>query len=126
MFYLLHLIFVVLRSLVNVSMCAYRTSHRRCSINIGALKNFSKFTGKHLCWSLLLPVTLLKRILQYRRFPVSFTKLLKTPFSQSTSGGLLLYLDLLSLAPILRETLVLHCSTTTQKMKFSILEFIST
>ena len=30
----------------------YRTSHRRCSIKKGVLKNFTKFTGKHLCQSL--------------------------------------------------------------------------
>ena len=26
----------------------YRSSHQRCSIKIGFLKNFAKFTGKHL------------------------------------------------------------------------------
>ena len=30
----------------------YRSSHRRCSIKIGVLKNLAKFTGKHLCHSL--------------------------------------------------------------------------
>ena len=29
-----------------------RSSHQRCSIKIGVLKNFAKFTGKHLCQSL--------------------------------------------------------------------------
>ena len=29
-----------------------RSSHRRCSINKGVLRNFAKFTGKHLCQSL--------------------------------------------------------------------------
>ena len=27
----------------------YRSSHRRCSIKKGFLRNFSKFIGKHLC-----------------------------------------------------------------------------
>ena len=27
----------------------FRSIHQRCSIKIGALKNFAKFTGKHLC-----------------------------------------------------------------------------
>ena len=31
----------------------YRSSHQRCSVKISALKNFTKFTGKHLCQSLL-------------------------------------------------------------------------
>ena len=30
-----------------------RSNHRRCSTKIGVLKNFAKFTGKHLCQSLL-------------------------------------------------------------------------
>ena len=30
----------------------YRSSHQRCSIEKGVLKNFTKFTGKHLCQSL--------------------------------------------------------------------------
>ena len=29
-----------------------RSSHSRCSIKKGVLKNFAKFTGKHLCQSL--------------------------------------------------------------------------
>ena len=30
----------------------YRNSHQRCSIKTGVLKNFAKFTGKHLRQSL--------------------------------------------------------------------------
>ena len=30
----------------------FRSSHRKCSIKKGILKNFAKFTGKHLCQSL--------------------------------------------------------------------------
>ena len=29
-----------------------RSSHRRCSVRKGILRNFTKFTGKHLCQSL--------------------------------------------------------------------------
>ena len=54
---------------------------------IGALKNFAKFTGKHLCKSLsfikvagLRPATLLKKRLWHRCFPVSFAKFLTAPF----------------------------------------------
>ena len=32
-------------------MCL-RSSHRRCSVKKGVLRNFAKFTGKHLCQSL--------------------------------------------------------------------------
>ena len=31
---------------------AARSSHQRCSIKKGVLRNFTKFTGKHLCQSL--------------------------------------------------------------------------
>ena len=48
--------------------CIWRSSHQRCSIEISVLKNFTKFTGKHLYQSFffneaagLRPTTLLKR-----------------------------------------------------------------
>ena len=51
------------------------------------LRNFAKFTGKHLCQSLFLnkvaglrAATLLKKRLWHRHFPVNFAKFLKTPF----------------------------------------------
>ena len=54
----------------------------------GALKNFTKFTGKHLCQSLLFnkvagmsPATLLKTTLWHRCFPAVFMKFLRTPIS---------------------------------------------
>ena len=63
----------------------------------GALRNFVKFTGKHLCQSLffdkvagLRPATLLKKNLWRRWFPVNFTKFLRPPFSWNTFGRLLL------------------------------------
>ena len=50
-------------------------------------KNFTKLTGKHLCWSLFLiklqtwrPSTVLKKRLQHRCFPVNITKSLWTGF----------------------------------------------
>ena len=52
------------------------------------LRNFTKFTGKHLRQSVLLRhATLLKKTLWYRCFPVSYVKFLRTPFLQNTSGG---------------------------------------
>ena len=67
--------------------------------NGGVLRNFTKFTGKHLCQRLLFkktpetPETLLKKSLWHRRFPVNFAKFLRTPFLQNTSGRLLLVND---------------------------------
>ena len=75
----------------------YRSSHRRCSVRKGVFSNFAKSTGRQLCQSLffnkvtgLSPATLLKNRLRHRCFPVNFTKFLRIPFLQNTSGRLLL------------------------------------
>ena len=64
-----------------------RSSHQRCSVRIGVLRNFTKSTGKHLCQSLLFnkvaglrPATLLKKKLCNRCFPANFVKFLRTHF----------------------------------------------
>ena len=75
-----------------------RSSHQRCSIRRGVLRNFSKFTGKHLYQrpffnklaGLAWPATLLKKRLWHRCFPVNFAKFLRTAFLQNTSRRLLL------------------------------------
>ena len=65
---------------------------RRCSVKKVFFRNFARFTGKHLCRSLLFnkvavlrPETLLKRRLWQRCFPMNFVKFLKTPFLLSKS-----------------------------------------
>ena len=70
------------------------SGHRRCSVRKDVLRNFAKFTGKHLYKSLffnkaanLRSVALLKMRLC---FPVNFVKFLRTPFLQNTSWRLLL------------------------------------
>ena len=75
------------------------SSRRRCSVKKGVLRNFAKFTGKHLCQSLFFnkvadlgPATLLKKRLWHRYFPANFAKFLRTLFLQKTSGWLLLNL----------------------------------
>ena len=35
-----------------IQQAVYRSSHQRCSIKNGVLKNFAKLAGKHLCKSL--------------------------------------------------------------------------
>ena len=74
-----------------------RSSHRRCSVKKGVLRNITKFTGKDLCQRLffnkvagLRPATLLEKSLWHRCFPVNFVKFLRTFFLQNTSGQLLL------------------------------------
>ena len=60
---------------------------RRCSVIKSVLKNFTKFTGKHLCQCLffnkvtvLRPATLFKKKLWHGCFPVNFVKLWRAPF----------------------------------------------
>ena len=54
---------------------------------VAILKDFAKFTRKHLCQSLIFnkiaglrPATLLKKKLWHRYFPVNFSIFLRTPF----------------------------------------------
>ena len=77
----------------NYSKCLYRSSHQSGSVRKGVLRNFRKFTGKHLCQSLFFnnvagmrPATLLKKRLWHRCFPMNFVTFLRTPFLQNTSG----------------------------------------
>ena len=63
----------------------------------GVIRNFAKFTGKHLCQRVLFDkvaglrtAPLLKRTVRHRSFPVNFAKFLRTPFF--TQYLLLLYL----------------------------------
>ena len=69
------------------SLKPYRRSHPDVFCKKGILRNFTKFTGKHLCQSLffnkvagLRPATLLKKRLWHRCFPANFVKFLRTPF----------------------------------------------
>ena len=96
------------KAILSTQLYFIRSSHQRCSMKKGALINFAKFTGKHLCRSLffnkvaglrsffnkvagLRRASLLKKRLWYRCFPVNFAKFIRTPSLQSTSGRLLLF-----------------------------------
>ena len=64
----------------------YRSSRLEVFCRKGVLRNFEKFTGKHLCQSFLFnkvaglrTATLLKKRFWYRCFTVNFLKFLKTP-----------------------------------------------
>ena len=63
------------------------------------LRNFAKFTGKHLCQSLffnkvasLTPANLFKKRHWHRCFPVNFLVFSRKPLLQNTSGRLLLWI----------------------------------
>ena len=71
--------------------CRYKLGYRSSRPNVfcekGFLRNFAKFTGRHLCQSFLFnkvaglkPATLFKKRLWRRCFPVNFAKFLRTPF----------------------------------------------
>ena len=74
------------------------SSHQRCSLRKGVLRNFTKIRGKHLRRSLFFNkavgrfATLFKKRLWYRYFSVNFVKFLKTYFSPNTSWRLLPYI----------------------------------
>ena len=75
----------------------YRSSHQRCSVRKGVLRNFGKFIGQQLCQGLFFnkvagfrPASLWKKRLWHRCFPANFPKFLRTPFLQNISGRLLL------------------------------------
>ena len=59
----------------------------------GVLRNFTKLTGKHLCYSLFFnkAAGLSKKGLRLRCSPINFAKFLEIPFSQKTSGQLPLH-----------------------------------
>ena len=66
----------------------YRSSHQRCSVKKGVLRNFTKFTGKHLRQSLffnkiagLRPATLLKKETLAQVFSCEFCEISKNAFS---------------------------------------------
>ena len=98
---------------------------RMCFVKEGVLKNFTKFTRKHLCQSLFLnkvtgvrPPTLLKRRLWHKCFPVNFVKFLRTPFFKEHLRWLQETTDLVTLTEeILNGKLHFLCSHSILKYK---------
>ena len=89
----LHFTLVALNDLpcLCLSSSNCRSSHRRCSVKEFILKNFAKFTDKHLCYRLffnkvagLRPATLLRKSFWHRSFPVNFEKFLRTLLFENT------------------------------------------
>ena len=75
----------------------YRSSRPKLFCKKGVLKNFTKFTGKHLCQSLFLnkiaglrPATLLQKRLWHRCLSLNFVKFLRIPISTEHLWWLLL------------------------------------
>ena len=68
-----------------------RSCHPEMFYKKGILKNFAKFAGKHLCWSLSLTFTGL------RCFHVSFAKFLRTSNLQNICKRLILKIMFISI-----------------------------
>ena len=66
-----------------------RSSHRRCFVKKGVLRNFAKLTGKHLCQSLFL--NKVKKETLAKVFYCEFCEISKNTFSvehlQTTASG---------------------------------------
>ena len=67
-----------------------RSSHRRCFVRKGALRNFAKFTRKHLCQSLFFNKVTGLTLQLFKKTPVNNAKFIRTPILQNTSRRLLL------------------------------------
>ena len=79
----------ILKNICKQLLLEVRSSRPEAFCKKGVPRNFTKFTGKHLCQSLR-PATLLKMKLWNRYFPVNFVKFLRTLFSTEHLWWLLL------------------------------------
>ena len=86
------------RWILRINVIRYCTdnwsSHQRCSMKKGVLRNFAKFTGKYLCRSLFFNKAagleaFIKKRFWHRCFLVNFAKFRRILFSQDTSRKLL-------------------------------------
>ena len=66
-----------------ISYLNFRSSRPEVFCKKVVLKNFAKFTGRHLCQSFR-PATLLKKRLQHRCFPVNSAIFLRTHFCRTS------------------------------------------
>ena len=94
------IMFYKLFNAYNTAFLFFRSSRPEVFCKKGALRNFAKFTGKHLCQSLIFNkicwlriANLLKMRLLHRCFPVNFAEFLRTPFFAEHLWWLLLSLN---------------------------------
>ena len=73
---------------LNLQVFNLRSSHRRCSVRKGVLRNFAKFTVKHLCQSLFFNFVKKETLAQV--FFCEFCEISKSTFLQNTFGRLVL------------------------------------
>ena len=111
----------VVRLLSNYELQKPWSSRPEVFCKKGVLRNFTKFTGKHLCQSLLFnkvagprPATLLKKRLWHRCFPVNFAKFLRTPFLTEHLRWLLLNFEGWHLILVAYKKISVHSPTHTR------------
>ena len=61
-------------------MSCFRRSHQRCSVKKGVLRNFAKFTGKHLCQSVFFNKLETQKETLAQVFPCEFCEISKNTF----------------------------------------------
>ena len=105
----------------------YRSSCPEVFCKKGVLRNFAKFTGKHLCQNLffnkvagLRPATLLKNSLWHKYFSVNFPKFLRTPFLTKHLRWLLLRGSIMD--SLLESFLIVESCINNQYLNVSIKE----
>ena len=94
------------------------------------LKNFAKFTGKHLWQSFsfnkfagVMPATLLKKRVCQRCFPVNFAKFLRTPFFLEHLWWLLLELHLILISYFMHFPVSLSGSNIVSTQNFLLSQY---
>ena len=81
-----------------------RSSQQKCSAKKGVLRNFTKFTGKHLCQSLSFETLA-------QDFSCEFCKICKNTFIQNTSGQLILHDDVMMMISLSTQRRLIMTST---------------
>ena len=61
-----------------------RSNNQRCSVRIGVLRKFAKFTGKHLCLRIFLNKVVIKEETLAQVFSCKFCELFKNTYSYRT------------------------------------------
>ena len=75
-----------IKSNVKINYSTFQRQPPEVFYKNGVLRNLTKFTGKHLCHSLFSnKVSLLKKRLWHKCYPVNFAKFLRTRLLQNTS-----------------------------------------
>ena len=108
--------------LMNNRTAFYRSSLQSCSIKKGVLRNFAKFTGKHLCFQ----TNFIKKESLAEVFSCEFCEISKNTFLQNTSGRLLPFLLFtVKIKANLKLVYAVYCALLSNISKYMSFEYIS-